>query len=70
MIDKGEFTHKELIIILARRAFKAGLITKQEIKDMSNSDRNYFRVMKTLKGTDGFSYSSAGKKIYLGEKEG
>ena len=66
MVYDGEFTYREMIIILAQKCIEEELIDFEDIKKMINSKRNYHRVKRALTNPKIFIQCS-GREVYLGD---
>ena len=66
MVYDGEFTYREMIIILAQKCIEEELIDFEDIKKMINSKRNYHRVKRSLTNPKIFIQCS-GREVYLGD---
>lgn len=66
MIYDGEFTYREVLIILAQKCIEEELIDFEDIKKMINSKRNYYRVKRALTNPKIFIQCS-GREVYLGD---
>ena len=66
MIYDGDFTYREMILILAKKCIKQGLVTDEDLRQMSNSSRNYYRIRRALETPSCF-INADGREVYLGE---
>jgi hypothetical protein len=64
---KGEFTYKEVILVLAKLAMDKNLLKPKDLQRMVNSERNYHRVKRALRESKGFMLTN-GREVYLGEQ--
>tara|TARA_R100000951_G_scaffold92444_2_gene80887 strand:- start:736 stop:942 length:207 start_codon:yes stop_codon:yes gene_type:complete len=67
MIYKGDFTYREMILILAKKCMEENLVTDEDLQQMSNSKRNYHRIRRALKTPNCF-INADGREVYLGEQ--